>query len=57
MLRQEAELLRAIAVEKGVIHHRLSEGAWERVSRALNIPISTCKYVCLQNILPDVLPY
>jgi hypothetical protein len=41
--KQEAELLRAIAVEKGVISRRLDQAAWARISRVMNLPITTCR--------------
>lgn len=50
-LRQEAELLRAVTVEKGVLGRTLNEAAWGRVSRALNLPVTTVKYVQFMTIV------
>jgi hypothetical protein len=50
-LRQEAELLRAVAVEKGVLGHRLDEADWSRVARAVTLPNTTCKYAHLHLLL------
>jgi hypothetical protein len=44
-LRQEAELLRAVTVEKGILHQRIEEAAWERIARVMNVPDTTCKQV------------
>jgi hypothetical protein len=43
ILRQEAELLRAAAVEKGILSQRLADTAWTRIARVLNIADTTCK--------------
>ena len=43
LLKQEAELLRAMAMEKGILGQRLEQGAWDRISRVMNLPKTTCR--------------
>lgn len=42
-LKQEAELLRAVAVEKGIVGSSLDQAAWERVARVMNLNATTVK--------------
>ena len=44
-LKQEAELLRAITAEKGIVGHRLEEAAWSIISRVMSLPDTTCRRV------------
>jgi hypothetical protein len=55
-LRGEAELLRAVTVEKGVRGRQLDEGGWDRICRATNLPTTTCKYVTFPicSLAPDL---
>jgi hypothetical protein len=42
-LKQEAQLLRAVAVEKGIVGSSLDQAAWDRISRVTNLNVTTVK--------------